>query len=76
MPTLLMLRSTARTVEEVIFSRGKFMFVNNDSHLFWGAMHAALECGESFCVSGWVGGTLTNFKKLFFFFSRFLKHTD
>lgn len=73
MPTLLMLRGVVRILESVIFGRGKLMFVNNDLDLFWGAMNVATEIAEPFCVSRWVGGTLTNFKKLWVYFNRFLQ---
>lgn len=74
MPTLLMLRGVVRILESIIFQRGKLMFVNNDLDLFWGAMHVAMESAEPFCVSRWVGGTLTNFKKLWIYFNRFLQY--
>lgn len=74
MPTLLMLRGVVRILESVVSSRGKMMFVNNDLDLFWGAMYVAMETAEPFCVSRWVGGTLTNFKKLWLYFNRFLQY--
>lgn len=62
--TLFYFRRALMLIQSVILARRKVLFINNVTALFGAVKPLAEVCGEPFCVSRWIGGTLSNFKKI------------
>lgn len=75
-PTILMLRRLILVISSVIKNFGKFMFVDSDRQYCWGTQRLAMQVGEAYCIFSWVGGLLTNFKKIWAFYNVALRHKE
>lgn len=55
-------------------TRKRILFVNDRRYLKFSLAEVANSIGEPYIAGRWVGGTLTNFKKLMLMYHIFLKH--